>query len=95
MKFKKFSPETVAELLIHLAEKENFDSLKGITEFSKKDVQKLFAEIADQLKELSENEPHMRKEHVSQKDLTDNVYKVISRLSPQEENLLFKTFKIS
>lgn len=95
MEFKKHSSDTVAELLIYLADHEDFSSLKGLKEFSKSEVKNLFHELANHLKEVSVNEPLLRKETVKNRDLTDNMHKVIAKLSPHEENLLFRSFRIS
>ncbi|HLD43835.1 MAG TPA: hypothetical protein VJC18_00250 [bacterium] len=95
MEFKKFSPEVVAELLIFLADHEDFNSINGLAPITKQEVKGLLKEIADNLKEHLDKQVVSRKETVKQSDLTDNVYKVISRLTPHEENQLFKTFKIS
>lgn len=85
----------VAELLIYLADNENFDSLKGLKTISKQDVVALLQDMAGQLKEHSLKQPLMRKSHVKQEHLTDKTSKVIANLTPQEEDVLFKSFKIS
>lgn len=95
MKFAKYSPDTIAELLIHLAEHETFPSLKGTKNFSDADVKEIFNDMAGQLMEESKDIPIMRKSQVKQQDLPYKTHKVISKLSPQEEEILFKTFKIS
>lgn len=95
MEFKNFSPETVAELLIYLADNDKFDSLKNLKEFSKGDVTNVLRELADQLKTVAATQPVLKKENVRQKDLTDNINRVVGKLTPHEENLLFKSFKIS
>lgn len=94
MKFKDYNLETIAELLTHLAEKESFLSLRG-TNFNKEEVKALLLDMALQLKEQNDAVFMNAKEQVSQRELTDNVYKVISKLTPQEEKILFRTFKIS
>ncbi|MCP5464948.1 MAG: hypothetical protein H7A33_07995 [Deltaproteobacteria bacterium] len=92
---QKYSAETVAELLIHLAQNENFSSLKNIGAFTKKDVTAILNDLASDLKEQASKQPLTTRESVKQSDLTDNVHRVISKLSPQEESILFKSFKIS
>lgn len=95
MEFQRHSPEAVAELLIYLADHERFESLKGLGEFSQKEVKNLFYEMANQLKEVSQKQPLVRRTAVNDRDLTDNIHKVITNLSPYEENVLFKSFRIS
>jgi hypothetical protein len=95
MNFKNYSQDMVAELLVYLADHENFDSIKTLKNISKQDVVALFQDMAGQLKEHSLKQPLMRKSHVKQEDLTDKTSKVIAKLTPQEEEILFKSFKIS
>lgn len=94
MKFSKFSGETIAELLVYLADNEEFTSLNGIKSFEKQDVKQVFVELAKKLQEEAEAEPVMRKSQVTQKQWGQNTSKVISELSPNEEKELLKSFKI-
>ncbi|MBU0506033.1 MAG: hypothetical protein ABII18_07715 [bacterium] len=94
MEFKKYSPETIAELLIYIADHEQLACVDSLNSFTKAEVRHVMHELANNLKEIAGAHPITRRETVKS-DLTDNVFKVISKLSPQEENLLFKSFKIS
>lgn len=95
MKFKKHSPEAVAELLMYLADHEDFKSLKGLKTFSSSEVSSLFREMAKNLQEYALNQPLMAKDDLDQKEISGNLSRVVSHLTPQEENLLFKSFRIS
>jgi len=95
MKFSKFSLETVSELLVYLADHEKFNSLSKLQSFNKSDVTQLFRELADNINEQAKKHPVLSRDAISQKELTDNTHKVIGNLSPQEENILFKSFRIS
>lgn len=95
MKFSKFSNEMVAELLTHLADHEKFASLKGLRDISPSDVQELFYELSSSLKENSQNQPVVSRAAVNKKDFSATTNQVISHLSPNEEDMLLKSFKIA
>lgn len=95
MKFEKYSYETVAELLAFLADHESFDSIRTVKNVSSDDIRELFHDMAGQLRDQAKNTPIMRKSQLQQKDLAYKTHQVISKLTPQEEEILFKTFKIS
>ena len=95
MKFSKFTADTVAELLVHLADHESFASLKGLKHVSKSDVQTVLLEIAGNLKESGAQQPLMRKSQLGQKDLAQKTTQAISKLTPKEEEILLKSFRIS
>lgn len=94
MKFSKFSGETVAELLRYLSQNEEFVSLKGLKTIQKKDVVELFQELASHLQDQALQQPIVRKSQVSNKDLGSKTSNVISKLTPDEEDRLLKSFKI-
>lgn len=94
MEFSKFSGETVAELLVYLSDHEDFNSLKGLKTIQKKDVVDVLRELAKQLQTQAEQAPIVRKSQVTQKDLGSKTSTVISKLTPDEENRLLKSFKI-
>lgn len=94
MKFKKFSLNTVAELLTFLADRESFDSTKDIKNISKDDVRLIFSEISTQLKEMAHNQPVLNKFELKKEILSEKTNQVLSNLAPHEEEALFKSFKI-
>ena len=94
MKFKKFSPNTVAELLTFLAEHENFESTREIKNISREDVRLVFSEISTQLKEVAQKQPVLNKFELKKEILTEKTNQVLSNLAPHEEEALFKSFKI-
>lgn len=95
MKFSKFSPDIVAELLVHLADHEAFASVKDMPTITAADVQNMLVELADEVRANSGKEPLMRKSQLNQKDLTSRTTQAISKLTPKEEDQLFKSFRIS
>ena len=95
MKFEKYSYETVAELLAYLAENESFDSLRAVKNVTTDELRELLQDMASQLREKAKDTPIMRKSQLQKKDLAYKTHQVISKLTPQEEEILFKTFKIS
>lgn len=94
MKFKNHSHEAISELLLLLAEKETFDSLKGLREFKQEEVSDILKEIAIALKEESLTEGGGNKADLSSFELTSQALSLISSLSPREETILFKSFKL-
>lgn len=95
MQFKKYSPDTIAELLIYLADHEKFSSLAKLKEFTRAEVSQIFRDMADQLLEHAKNQPLVNKQALRNQEIPDSLNKVIANLSPYEENILFKSFKIS
>ncbi len=94
MKFKNHSLEAISELLLFLAEKETFDSLKGVREFKREDIAEIFKEIALSLRDESLTEGGSQRADLSSFELTSQALSLISSLSPREETILFKSFKL-
>lgn len=95
MKFKNFTKEAVYELLLYLAENEEFQSVKSLKGVKKEDVYGVLQEIADQLKqEVAGEEGLNQRPHYPDFNLSPKAMALISSLSPREEMLLFKSFKI-
>ncbi len=94
MKLKNFSADTVSELLIYLAEHEEFPSLKNLREFKKEEVCDMLKELAQSLKEASLTEGGFQKADLNGFELSSKALSLISALSPREENILFKSFKL-
>jgi hypothetical protein len=95
MKFSQFSCDTVAEVLTYLADHEEFSSIKPSKSLGKSEIKTIFYEIAAHLREESKNSPMLKRASLRQKEFTDQTHSVISKLTPQEEETLFKSFKIS
>lgn len=88
------SREAVCELLLFLAENESFESLSALKGLNLEDVQEVFREMAFQLKdEVTEEGGNQRPQYSSFK-LSPKAMALISALSPREEMLLFKSFKL-
>ena len=94
MEFKKHSTNAVAELLIHLADKEKFESVKGLNDFSRSDVATILREISAGLKQQTASEPLIKRQSLSNRDMTASIHHVITSLTPNEEETLLKSFKI-
>lgn len=95
MKFSKFSHDMVAELMVHLAENESFVSIHKVKDVSRSDIKTLFYEIAEEVKKISDTLPVVNRSEIRKSDLSDSTHDVISHLSPQEENILLRSFKIA
>ena len=95
MKFKNFTHEMVSEILRHLADNEKFSSLKETSAIKNTDVKELFYDMAQQLDDMAKETPVMRKSQLHRGELSNTTQEVISSLSPNEENMLFKSFRIA
>ncbi len=94
MQFQDYSKEAVCELLLFLADHEDFSSLQATEGFHKKDVKDVLKQIAAQLRhELAEDLPPQRPQY-NQLSLSTKAMSLVSCLSPREEMLLFKSFKV-
>lgn len=94
MKFQHITKQAVSELLFYLAEKEEFSSVKKIQGINKKDVVEILKEIAVQLKNEMADEGPNQKSNAEGFNLSPKALSLVSCLSPREELLLFKSFKI-
>lgn len=95
MKFSNTSHEAVGELLQHLADNEEFQSLKKVADFSPADVRVILREIAAQLQEVGgEDVKGTAKPNYEKLKLSPKAVSLISCLSPREEILLFKSFHL-
>lgn len=95
MELKNYTKDAVAELLVYLADNEDFKSATKLKSFTKKDIKSVLRELADSIKTDSAKDALVHKNELSQKDFSANLNKVVSSLSPHEESLLFKSFRIS
>jgi hypothetical protein len=95
MKTSQFTPDTIAELLVYLADRETFPSLKSLKNWSKQDVKTVFEELAANLRQSASKEPIVRKSQINAQEFNDKTRKIINKLTPQEEEILLKSFKIS
>ena len=95
MKFSRFSHDMVAELLVYLAENEEFVSTRKIRDIGRSDIQTMLHEIADEMRKLSEQQPVLNRTEIRKNALSDTTQEVISNLSPQEENMLLRSFRIA
>ncbi|MBX7149200.1 hypothetical protein K1X76_08935 [bacterium] len=94
MKFNNLSREAVSELLMFLAENESFDSIKKQKGVTRQDVVEIFKEISKQLMEEELKEGVEQRVQFNDSEFSPKVQALISSLSPREEMLLFKSFKI-
>ncbi|MBI2339890.1 MAG: hypothetical protein HYU99_05950 [Deltaproteobacteria bacterium] len=94
MRFKDVTKDAVCELLFYLAENEEFPSLAKLKTFTKSEVAEIIKEIAFQLKGEMADEGPRQKLNSANFDLSSKALSLISCLSPREEQLLFKSFKL-
>lgn len=94
MKFKNVTKEAVCELLFYLAEKEDFSSIKKLKGFNQEEVAEIIRELAIQLKNQVADEGPNQKANSEEFNLSPKALSLISCLSPREELLLFKSFKL-
>ena len=95
MKFKDHSPETVAELLVYLADHEPFQSVKEFKGFTRTQTADILKEVAAQLKQTGQQEGWIKRQSLGRQDIPNALHHVIAALSPKEEETLWKSFKIS
>ncbi len=94
MKFKDFSCSTVGELLTYLADNEKFESVKQLGEMSPNQVKDILRVIAAELKKSDVMDSAYNKADVGSFELSSQAMKLVSCLSPREETILFKSFKL-
>lgn len=94
MKFKEFSTGTVVELLNFLADYEKFESVKQLGEMSTNQVKDILRTIATQLKDTEVADSTYNKADIGSFELSSQAMKLVSCLSPREETILFKSFKL-
>jgi len=95
MAFSKFEPEMVCELLVLLSEKGDFSRISSeYKDLKDSDIRLVLKEISDYMsKRLIEETPSSRPQY-GQLNLSQKAMSVVSCLSPREEMILFKSFKI-
>jgi hypothetical protein len=95
MTFKKYEPEMVCEFLLMLAEKGDFDKITSeFKDIRDDDIRMILKEVSEYLsKRLVEEIPSQRPQY-SHLNLSQKAMSVVSCLSPREEMILFKSFKV-
>lgn len=94
MKFTQMSREAVCELLVFLAENEEFPSVKALKNLSTEEVSQALTELAEGLRSEAAAEEPAAKANYNTRELSEKTLNLIGSLSPKEEMLLFKSFKI-
>ena len=94
MKFQNFSNEVVSELLGFLADHEEFNSVKAMGEFSTDEVKSILHQLSKQLREQGLEDMSADKPRYEDLSLSPKALSLISCLSPREEMLLFKSFRV-
>ncbi len=87
--------ETLSELLLYLAEHEEFSSLQALNSFNPAQVRAALKELAFELRRESEKERDLSKmayKHLE--ELSPKVKQVLSTLTPREFQTLFKQFGV-
>jgi len=91
--FGNIPKDTLAELILFLNEKENFDSLKELGTVSREDLRRALKELAGQLKvEAAEQAQNI--DLASLKELQASHKKILAGLNEREKKLLMKGFVI-
>lgn len=89
------SREAVTELLLFLADNEAFPSLSGLKGLTREDVSEVLREMAFQLRdEVTDGDGSSQRPQYSSFKLSPKAMALISALSPREEMLLFKSFRL-
>jgi len=90
--YAKFPKEIMAELLLYLADREPFDSLKELGSISPKHFRQALAQLAQELKEQA----HSSGEAQETVDLSQSLKKphqeLLQQLQPEERERLLKGF---
>lgn len=97
MQFKDFNAEAVCEMLLYLADYEEFHSLKevGISPKEAKDIlRELVFLIKSEVGSSEEVVSYQQKASYSSLEISSQAQSLISCLSPREEMLLFRSFKL-
>lgn len=94
MKLKNFDSEIAYQLLMYLADNETFPSLAKFKEVKKSEVAEMLKEIAQSIKQSAQAEATVQRTQLDESDLSAKTMSVLSQLSPKEEMILFKTFKL-
>lgn len=94
MRLKEYSKEEAAEILSYLAKEDPFLSLNGTKWIRVEQVRKLLQEISEHLEQEAQGE---RTEEVDfmNEGLSLQAKQILSTLSPREERLLLRSFKVN
>lgn len=94
MKLEQISNEALAELLLYLAENEEFQSVKRLKGFSVADVKGVMMALAEQIKKIKPEPEGPHRPQYDKLQLSPKALALLSSLSPREEMLLFRSFKV-
>lgn len=92
MKFKDFNKEVVGYLLEHLAKCERFESAKALG-IESSEVAQVLRELASHISQLTEET--VERPRYDDLSLSPKAMALISCLSPHEEAVLFKSFRLT
>lgn len=97
MKIETMPKEVACELLTYIAEKEGFDAVCESlgSDISAVEIKALLREIAVELQKELRAEKGKKYNVQKCKHLSSNTKKIISYLSPNEENILLKAFGLT
>jgi len=91
--FGNIPNDTLAELILFLNEKEDFDSLKELGTVSREDLRRALNALAGQLK--AEAAAEAQKIDITQlKEISEPYRRILSSLSEREKQILMKGFVI-
>ncbi len=91
----KIPKDTLAELLVFLAENEAFNSVEKLGTFSKEEVRFAIKELAGQMKKEFDHESSNKAIDLKKiKGIDKRTREILSTLSPRESKLLLRAFSI-
>jgi len=84
--------ETLAEVLLYLAEKETFGSLKQFGTISQKQISRALVDLAKQLKKEAKDALSQEEVERMTQELKKPFQEILAKLSPTEKERLLKGF---
>jgi hypothetical protein len=84
--------DTLAEVLLYLADKEIFPSIKGLGTISPAQLKNALKELALKLKQEARNETPLEDMENLEKSLKKPHQEILSELQPEEKHRLLKSF---
>lgn len=84
--------DTLAEILIYLAEKEHFDSLKDFGSVSRTQLVQALKELAQRLKQEAGQEVEAKEMEKLQKEIKKPYQEIVAKLPEEQRERLLKGF---
>ncbi len=94
MRFSQYSLDEAIQVLHYLAAEDPLVSLKEVPEFDAAKVKALLKEISVFLEDRAQEE-RKREESMLQEGLSFEARQIMAALSPREERVLYRAFKLN